>query len=322
MKTVLVTGGTGLIGGALIRTLTHRGGYRIRAAVRRSSARFPNGVTTVRVAGLVPGTDLSRALAGVDAVVHAAARVHVIRDTASDPLTAFREVNTDGTRRLAERAAGAGVRRFLFLSTIKVHGEYTDGRPFRPEDPPAPQEPYSVSKYEAELHLREIEARTGMEVCVIRPPLVYGPGVKGNFQRLMSWVQRGVPLPLGSVRNRRSLVCVYNLCDLIARCIVHPAAAGKTFLVSDGEDVSTPDLVQRLARALGRAARLLPVPPGLLRWGFTLLGRREEAARLCQSLQVDIEETQRMLGWHPPVSLDEGLKKTVQWYRNQLKMPS
>lgn len=315
MRTVLVTGSTGFIGANLIRTLVETGRYRVRAAARTEKACYPEGVETVWIGDIGPDLDWSDALAGVDVVVHAAARIHVTKEEGANPLPVFRTVNVDGTKRLAEHAAAAGVRRFVFLSTIKVNGEYTVERPFQPEDVAAPQDAYAISKWTAEERLREIGMRTGLEVCIIRPPLVYGPGVKGNFRELMSLIERGVPLPFGAVRNRRSLTNVHNLCDLIVRCMEHPAAAGQTFLVSDGEDVSIAELVGRLGRAMGRPARLLPVPPFILRWGFSLLGRRADYDRLCGSLQVDIEGTCRRLDWLPPVSLDEGLAETVRWYK-------
>lgn len=248
------------------------------------------------------------AVSGVDTVIHLAARVHMMNDTSTDPLAEFRRVNTEGTLNLARQAAEAGVRRFIFLSSVKVNGETGF---FRESDVEDPQDPYAISKCEAEQGLRRIAAETGMAVVIIRPPLVYGPGVKANFQSLMRAVGKGVPLPLGAIDNRRSLVGIDNLVDLIVTCIDHPAAANETFLVSDGEDLSTPELVRRIARALGKPARLFPVSPALLKAAATLLGRREAVERLLSSLQVDISKTRDLLGWRPPVSVDAGLTRAV-----------
>jgi UDP-glucose 4-epimerase len=283
------------------------------AAVRREAQSWPDGLQQVQVGDLLPTTDWSAAFQGVDAVVHCAARVHVMQDDATDPLEAYRLVNVEGTLNLARQAATAGVRRFVFVSSIKVNGEATVPRqPFTADDAPAPLDPYGVSKLEAEQGLREIEAQMGMEVVIVRPPLAYGPGVKANFASMMRWVARGVPLPLGAIHNARSMVALDNLVDLLVTCLKHPAAAGQTFLVSDGEDVSTTKLLRRTAQAMGKRALLLPVPAFLLESGAALLGKRAVAQRLCGSLQVDIEKTRRLLGWNPPLTLDQGLKKAVE----------
>lgn len=267
----------------------------------------------MEVGDIGPATDWTTVLNGVDCVVHLAARAHVMDDSAPEPLAAYREVNVAGTRRLAEQAAAAGVRRLVMVSSIKVNGERTaPGAPFLFSDPPAPEDAYGLSKWEAEQALWLVAAETGLEVVVVRPPLVYGPGARGNFQRLLRWVARGLPLPLGAVENRRSLVALDNLVDLLRVCIDHPAATGQTFLVSDGEDLSTPELIRRLAAAMGRKPRLLPVPPALLRLGGWLLGRSGEVARLLGSLQVDIAHTREILGWTPPISVQEGLRRTVE----------
>jgi len=311
---ILVTGATGFVGAALVAGLA-RDGVETRACVRRDGATMPDSVETVRIGGLTADADWSRALAGVGVMVHAAARVHVMDDRASDPLAEFRRINVQGTLNLARQAAAAGVRRFVFISSIKVNGEATKlGIPFSADDIPAPLDPYGVSKMEAEQGLREIAAQTGMEVVIIRPPLVYGPGVKANFRAMMHWLTRGVPLPLGAIHNRRSLVALDNLVDLIVSCLDHPAAANQTFLVSDGEDLSTTQLLRRMGRALGKPVRLIPVPPALIKVGATLMGKRAVAQRLCDSLQVDISKTRRLLGWSPLLSVDEGLKKAAQGY--------
>jgi nucleoside-diphosphate-sugar epimerase len=249
--------------------------------------------------------------------MHIAARVHVMNERAGDPLAEFRRVNVDGTLNLARQAASAGANRFVFVSSIKVNGESTtETQPFTAADTPAPQDPYGISKMEAEQGLRQIAAETGMEVVIVRPPLVYGPGVKANFASMMRAVQRGLPLPLGSVtHNRRSFVALDNLVDLLITCIDHPAAANQTFLVSDGEDLSTTDLLRRLGQALNKPARLFPVPPSLLQLGANLLGKGDMAQRLLGNLQVDISHTRNTLNWTPPISVDEGLRRAAAGLR-------
>ena len=257
-------------------------------------------------------TEWRPALVGVTCVLHAAGRAHILRDAAANPLAEFRRVNVEGTRRLALQAAEAGVQRLVFISSIGVHGISTDRRgPFTFEDRPAPIEPYGQSKLEAELALQEIAASTGLEVVIVRPPLVYGPGVRANFLRLMNLVQRGLPLPLGGLNNRRSLVALDNLVDLLICCARHPAAVGETFLVSDDDDLSTPDLLRRIGAAMGVPVRLVPMPRWLLLQGARLIGRRGEAERLLGSLQVDIRHTRELLGWEPPISVDEGIRRAV-----------
>lgn len=309
---ILVTGGGGFIGSAVLARLQLG---RVPAVGAARGAQLPPGC--VRGPSLEAGGAWSSLLDGCEAVVHTAARVHVMHDSATDPLHAYRQANVAGTLSLARQAATAGVRRFVFISSIKVNGEHTEvGRPFAADDVPVPLDAYGVSKNEAEQGLRALAAETGMEVVIIRPPLVYGPGVKANFLSMMHWLKRGLPLPLGAVTdNRRSLVALDNLVDLIVTCIDHPAAANETFLVSDGEDVSTADLLCRLARAMGVPARLLPVPVWLLEAGAAALGRRAMMQRLCGSLQVDISKTRDLLGWRPPIGVDEGLRRTAAGYR-------
>jgi len=308
----LVTGATGFVGRAVLERVAGDGACRLRAVARRPVQAI-RGVDVVNVGDLGPKTDWSTALSGVDAVVHAAARVHVIRDKAVDPLAEFRRVNVSGTLNLAKQAAAAGVQRFIFLSSIKVNGEQTSvGRSYTSDDTPAPAGPYGISKYEAELGLRELAQVTGMDVVIIRPVLVYGPGVKGNFRSMMRWLNMGIPLPLGSIHNARSLVALENLVDLVATCLRHPAAANRTFMVSDGEDTSTTELLQRVAAALGTSARLLPVPGWMLQTAASALGMGDVALRLCASLQVDIGKTREVLGWVPKVGLDEALQRTAQ----------
>ena len=308
---LLVTGASGFVGRALVSQLISRG-QTVVGTVRHDSRELPAGSARVVVGDLGTDTDWRAALAAVDVVVHLAARVHLMRDSAADPLAEFRRVNVEATKSLARQSAAAGVARFVFLSSVKVNGE--NGF-YRESDAPAPGDAYGVSKREAELALTEIAAQTGMSVVIIRPPLVYGPGVKANFRALMGAVARGVPLPFGAVDNRRSLVALDNLVDFIIRCAEHPAAVSETFLVSDGEDLSTADLIRRLARAMGRRARLVPVPPSVLMALAALVRRKDAAQRLLGSLQVDISKARRMLAWTPPITVDEGLRRAAAGLR-------
>ena len=310
---ILVTGATGFVGRALVQCLLAEDeSRRLVVAVRRDNQPWPARVLPRVTGDLEPSADWSDALDGVSVVIHLAARVHMMADVAADPLAEFRRVNVQGTLNLARHAAAAGVRRFVFVSSIKVNGEVTQlGRPFTADDAPAPLDAYGVSKMEAEQGLREIARQTGMEVVIIRPPLVYGPGVKANFAAMMRWLRRGVPLPLGTLHNQRSLVALDNLVDLIATCLTHPAAANQTFLVSDGEDVSTTELLRRMGQALGCPARLIPVPVGWLKLAAALVGKRDVAQRLYGSLQVDISKTRQLLGWSPTLTLKQGLHKAA-----------
>ena len=311
---ILVTGASGFVGRAVLGALKGQPQHELRAALRAERDLGP-GVECVRIGDIGEDTDWRATLDGRDVVIHTAARVHVMRETAADALAEFRKINVAASLNLARQAARAGVRRFIFISSIKVNGEgRPDGRPYSGDDEPAPADAYGLSKLEAEHGLRELAAGTGMEVVIIRPPLVYGPGVKANFLSMMRCLSRGMPLPLGAVHNRRSLVALDNLVDLILACIEHPAAANQVFLVSDGEDLSTSELLQRMGRALGKPARLLPVPVPLLDLGARLVGRASLAQRLCGSLQVDIGKTRTLLGWTPPVSVDAALAKTARHF--------
>jgi nucleoside-diphosphate-sugar epimerase len=309
---VLLTGATGFVGAALLQRWAVAPELEVVAAVRRGSLLTSQSASVVQVEGLAPDTRWAAALVGVDTVVHAAARVHVMHDAAANPLAEFRRANSEGTHNLARQAAEAGVRRFVFISSIKVNGEQTrPGQPFKADDVPAPLDAYGVSKLEAELGLQRIARETGMECVVIRPTLVYGPGVKANFLAMMRWLDKGIPLPFGAIDNRRSLVALDNLVDLITLCLTHPGAANQVWLVSDDEDVSTSELLRRMARALGRSSRLIPVPQAWLETGARLLGRPDLMQRLCGNLQVDIGKTRTQLGWTPPMGVDRALTKVA-----------
>ncbi len=309
---ILLTGSNGFVGSAL------RGFLKNKQRSVRCVVRVLNSGQSAKnefvVDNLSPQTDWTAALRGVKQVVHLAARVHVMNDTSSDPLAEFRRVNVEGTVNLARQAAAAGVRRFVFLSSIKVNGEFTvEGQSFTADDVPAPQDAYGISKHEAEQSLRQIAEETGMEVVIIRSPLVYGPGVKANFAAMMRSLARGLPLPLSAVtQNRRSLVALDNLVDLIVTCLDHPSAANQTFLASDGEDLSTADLLRRMGGAMGRAARLFYVPTACLKLAAHLMNKPGIYQRLCGSLQLDITKTRQVLGWVPPVSVNEGLRRAAE----------
>lgn len=316
---LLVTGASGFVGRALVEHFSALSGYQVRAAVRNPArlAAAPANVALTTVGELAPHTDWQMALAQVDAVIHCAARVHVMNEREADPLAEFRRVNVEGTLNLARQALAAGVKRFVFVSSVKVNGEQTPtGQPFRADDKPRPMDPYGISKLEAEQGLLALEEQGGMEIVIVRPVLVYGPGVKANFLSMLRWLDKGLPLPLGGITgNRRSIVALDNLVDLIAVCLTHPEAAGQIFLASDGEDLSTTALLRRVAQALGKRPLLLPAPAPLLTLAARLLGKPGVAQRLCGSLQVDIEKNRRLLNWTPPVKVDEALRKTVAAYR-------
>jgi nucleoside-diphosphate-sugar epimerase len=319
-KIFLVTGGSGFVGRALINRLTLIAGSTVIAPVRNVATKFPVGVRSIPFTNLDATFNWSDELKDVDCVVHAAARVHVMNDVSGDPLAAFRKVNVEATLNLARQAAASGTKRFIFISSIKVNGEGAEpGTVYRADDVPAPIDPYGVSKLEAEQGLKELAAVTGMEVVIIRPVLVYGPGVKANFLSMMRWLYRGVPLPFGAVHNQRSLVAIDNLVDLIVTCSDHPAAANQVFLVSDGEDVSTTQLLRKLAGALGKPARLLPIPVWLMSGAAALLGKRALSDRILGSLQVDISKNRQLLGWTPPVTLDKALSLTAQHFLDSRK---
>jgi nucleoside-diphosphate-sugar epimerase len=310
---LLVTGANGFVGRHLVATLAARG-LALRRALRTAVADGSQSGDVV-VGEFGPGTDWSAALAGVDGVVHLAGLAHVDPRRVPDALATYRRVNVDATLALAEAAQRAGVARFVFVSSVKVNGESSGARPFAVDDAPAPSDPYGTSKLEAETALR---ARTGaMSLSIVRPPLVYGPGVRANFLKLIDLVAKGVPLPLASVTNRRSLVSVDNLCDLLARLATDVAAPAGTYFASDGEDLSTPELIRRIARALQVSPRLVPFPPRLLTAAAAVFGQGEAAQRLLGSLQVDITAARERLGWKPPFSMNDTLARTARWYRDR-----
>lgn len=304
---ILLTGASGFVGQALLAELARRG-HAVVATSRRSQ-RLSGAERCIQVADLNTAVDWHPMLSGVGAVIHSAARVHMLHDPAVDPLAEFRRANVEGTLALARQAAEAGVRRFVFISSVKVLGEQTrPGQSFRADDAPCPVDPYGISKREAEDGLLALASQTGMEVVIVRPPLVYGPGVKGNFASMIRWVEKGLPLPLGAIHNKRSLVGIDNLVDLVVRCLDHPAAAYQILLASDGEDLSTTELLRSVAKAMGKPLRLLPIPAGMLQLGATVLGKQAMAQRLLGSLQLDISQTCALLEWVPPYTVEEQLR--------------
>lgn len=309
---VLVTGATGFVGTVLCEVLA-AAGYRVRAAVR-TQRQLPASIHECAVIGDIgPNTDWSAALDEVDWVAHLAARVHVMHDAAENA-NLYLDTNAQGTARLATAAVKAGVRRFVYLSSVKVNGEETAAQPYSNTDAPQPLDDYGISKWRAEQALQEIGSHSAVSFSIVRPTLVYGPGVRANFLRLMKWVDHQIPLPLGAVNNRRSLVNVWNLCDLVRVLLERDTASTGTWMVSDGEDLSTQELIRRIARAMGRRARLPAIPVAAVRAVGTMLGKGAEVRRLCGSLAVDIGATRDELGWVPPVSVDEALERTVEWY--------
>ena len=321
---VLVTGAAGLVGRVVCRHLLARG-FAVRACLRYGEERplltHLRGPIDFHYLGDIGAKpDWEEPIEGVDAIVHLAARVHLTQDSAADPLGEYRRVNVGGTERLAWIASQRGVRRLVFASSVKVNGERTLQRSFDEGDPSDPRDAYAVSKWEAEEALRSVTAKTGLEIVIVRPPLVYGPGVRANFLRLMRLVDRGVPLPLPDTKNRRSLIGVENLADFLALCVSHPGAANETFMVSDGEDVSTRELIARLARALGRPDRFLPVPEFAVRFAARLVGKEAAVNRLLGSLTVSSDKARQRLGWKPPVTLGSGLAATARWYLESSKL--
>ncbi|MCC5792225.1 MAG: SDR family oxidoreductase [Legionellaceae bacterium] len=310
---ILLTGATGFLGQNFARYLKDKPQYPLKAVVRAVPFAGMECFAEYCQIDTIDGrTNWQQALTACDVVVHAAARVHVMREQATDPLQAFRQINVEGSLNLARQAAAQGIRRFIFISSIKVNGERTDpGKPFRVEVEQIPTDPYGLSKYEAEEGLRNIARDTAMDVVIIRLPLIYGPGVKGNFQRLVALLQKGYPLPLRSCQNKRSFVAVDNVCHLLERCLTHAAAANGTFLVSDGVDLSSAELIEKMAKTMQSKARLFACPESWLRCCGKILGKEQEVSRLLDSLQIDLSQTKTILDWHPPVSVEEALHKMI-----------
>jgi len=315
MKNILITGASGFVGKELVNHLVALG-YTGKSVYRSSNIPLcDSGFERVLIRDINEKTDWTNSLKNIDCVIHLAARVHVMQELDDDPLSRFRKANTQTTLNLAKFAAKAGVKRLIYISSIKVNGEFTAYKyPFKETDIPNPSDSYAISKYEAEQGLMEISNNFGMEVTIIRPPLVYGPGVKANFFNMMNWLSKGIPLPFASINNKRSLVGLDNLLDLIVTCIEHPLAANQVFLVSDDDDLSTSDLLCRVAQALGKKPYMVPINQKILHLSFFLLGKRNLAQRICGSLQVDVSKAKKILNWTPPVSVDEGLRKTAKHF--------
>ena len=315
---VVVTGATGFIGRYLLQHLASRTEWSLGGAVRRHVSDPVERVSYYRLETLDDRSGWADALKGAQVVVHTAARVHQPRSSGPEDTDEYRRINVGGSVNIAMQAVDKGAKRFVFLSSVKVHGESSKlGHPFSIADDPSPADPYSVSKWEAEIALRDVAQKTGIDLVIVRPPLVYGPGVRANFLTMLRWISRGWPLPLGDLDNRRSFLALENLADLICACCSHPAAAGQTFLASDDEDLSTTELLQRLGDAIGRPAHLFRVPEVALCMGAALLGRRQQVHRLLSSLQVDITDTRRRLDWSPSVRVDEGLIQVVRWFQQE-----
>ncbi|MES2825630.1 MAG: SDR family oxidoreductase [Pseudomonadota bacterium] len=317
MLNIGVTGANGFVGKSLCSELLAKG-YKVTAFTRDS--RHQSGNIHYRaIDDISASTSWNKALDNIDVLVHLAARVHVMHDVAKDPLQAFLDVNLHGTVNLAKAAAQAGVKRFVFMSSIKVNGELTGSQPFSESDVPQPQDAYAISKWEAEKALREIEKQTGMEVVILRPPLVYGAGVKANFAALLKVVNKKIPLPLASVKAKRSSIFLGNLVDAVIVCTSNPKAAGQTYLVSDGEALSTPQLIKKMAFALNKPSYVLPFPVSMMRLFAKAVGKLAMVERLTQSLVIDHSKIQQELGWRPPFTLDQGLKVTADWYLKSLQ---
>ena len=318
MDRILVTGANGFVGRQLCRSLSQKG-FLVKGAVRQTAIAPSEEMEYIPVGDIGPDTDWTEALQGVDLVVHLAGRAHIRRDRTANPMAEYERINTLGTMRLAQMAAAAGVKRFVFVSSVKVNGEATHDQPFAETDRPAPLDFYGVSKWQAEEGLLQMHRQGKLSVVIIRPPLVYGPGVRANFLQLIRWVDFGLPLPLGSIKNKRSLVGLRNLTAFITVCLHHPAAAGEIFLVSDQEDLSIGDLVQRIGGFIGRSTYLLPIPYQFLSILARVMGKKDAFAKLCHSLQVNVEKSRNMLHWNPPFSLNEELEQTIKWYKNEYK---
>lgn len=312
---IAVTGSSGFIGRSLCPALLNRG-YAVRSAVRslQSVSRDLDNTEKVAVGDISSDTDWQDTLRGIDVVIHLAALVHVMKAASEDRFAEYRQINTDGTARLALMAAEAGVKRFVFLSSIKVNGEATEVLGFSESDTPNPKDNYAISKWEAEQTLHKVAKDTGMEIVILRPPLVYGPHVRANFLRLLDMVNKNIPLPLSSINNKRSMIYIGNLIDVIVRCIKNPNAANQIFLLSDGHDVSTPDLIRMIAEAMGKKARLFPCPVSFLKMIGKITGKTAEVERLVSSLRIDNTKIRRELNWTPPFTMEHGIRMTANWF--------
>lgn len=309
---VLVTGANGFIGRALCSKILLKG-WQVRGTIR-DVVSLPEGVDAINIKSIGIDTNWASALKGVDVVVHLAARVHVLKETTDNPLYEFRKINVAGTKRLVEEAALNGVKRFIYISSIGVNSNKTLNNPFTEKDLPSPYDPYTISKWEAEQALQKIAKDSGMEIVILRPPLIYGPNAPGNFGRLMKIIGKDIPLPLSSIKNLRSFIYLGNFIDVIIKCIKHPSAAYQTFLVSDDQDISTPHLIRMIANAMGKKPRLLPCPPFLLKALGKITGKGMEVERLIGYMQIDSSKIRNVLGWKPPFTLEEGIAETVKWY--------
>jgi nucleoside-diphosphate-sugar epimerase len=317
---ILITGASGFVGAHLTRYLGSID-HELMAMTRSKgaiSSIFSGKIECKQVGDISALSNWDPYLKDIEAVIHLANRAHVMHESDTNPLAIYRSINTDGTLQLARQAAAAGVKRFIFISSVKVNGESTlPGQRFSPASENIPADPYGLSKYEAEQGLKELTLKTGMEVVIIRPPLIYGPGVKANFLKMMQWVEKGIPLPLGSITNQRSLLGIDNLLDFISVCLIHPKAAGQTFLISDDHDVSTTELLKEIASAMHLPSRLLPIPQFVLEKGLILLGQGHIAERLCASLQLDITLAKTLLSWKPTYSFRDQMSKTVAAYLSE-----
>lgn len=319
VRRVLVTGASGFLGTALVQALSKVEGVTLTAASRSYQTTAKDNLNYASI-NFSLDDNFDSILEKIDVIIHCAARVHMMKDAALDPLSEFRKVNRDITLCLARRAAALGVKRFIFISSIKVNGEVSlPNKPFRAEDHPLPTDPYAVSKMEAENGLREIANETNMEFVIIRPVLVYGPGVKANFFNMMRWLNRGFPLPFGLINNKRSLIALDNLVDLITTCIDHPAAANQIFLASDGEDLSSAELLKRMGAALGKPVYLIPIPVHMIKLIASLIGKQDVVNRILDSLVVDISKTRQLLKWTPPLGITQALEKTAENFLDNYK---
>lgn len=314
---ILITGGTGFVGSKTVSACLCRGNI-VSATRRNPQKQFQSGVIPIQIKDIGPDTIWREYLEGKECVIHTAARAHIMNDTVNNPIAAYQRINTEGTLNLAKQAAQSGIRRFIFISSIKVNGESTKkGESFHPDDVPLAKDPYGISKLKAEFGLREIADASGMEIVIIRPTMVYGPGVKGNFLSMLHWIDKRIPLPLGGINNKRSMVALDNLVDLILKCVDNPLAANQIFLASDGEDISTSELLRLIGNALDRPARLFSLPQEFVEACGRLVGMSAQVRRLYNSLQVDIEKNKKLLNWTPPITMLQGLHKTVEFYKSQ-----